>query len=309
MIDRYRFRDIGPSTLVFGVVGTDVLHSLSPVMHNAAFAALGMDAVYVPLRAADFQDALAFADRLGISGMSVTVPYKLDALNASACADELSNRVGAANTMRRRGADWAATNTDVEGFLEPLMAAWADLTVDERADLKVGPYSRNELHGVRASVLGAGGAARAVIVALQSRGASVTVHARHRERAQILASSFRTALGSWPPATGSWDVLVNCTPLGGPAAPNESPMAGRPLDGTLVYDLNYGATESPLLRAARAAGRRVLDGLPMLIAQAERQFEWWFRQRPPEGVMREAVKNDTGCGFPGAACGKPHPVS
>jgi shikimate 5-dehydrogenase len=117
----------------------------------------------------------------------------------------------------------------------------------------------------------------------------VTVHARHRERGEILAASFRTALGPWPPAPGSWDVLVNCTPLGGPAAPDESPMAGHPLEGALVYDLNYGSTEPRLVRAARAAGLRALDGLPMLVAQAERQFEFWFETRPPAGVMRDAA--------------------
>ena len=277
MVDRFRFRDVSLSTAVFGVVSTNAMHSLSPAMHNAAFAATGIDAVYVPLRAADFQDVLAVADPLGIDGMSVTIPYKLDALNASAYADDLVHRVGAANTMRRRGADWAATNTDVGGFLEPLLDEYP-----------------SSLDGARASVLGAGGAARAVIVGLQSRGARVTVHARHRERGHVLASSFGAALGTWPPSAGSWDVLVNCTPLGGPSAPNESPMAGRPLDGVLVYDLTYGPTESPLVRAARAAGLRAIDGLPMLVAQAERQFEWWFSQRPPAGVMRDAALAETG---------------
>jgi 3-dehydroquinate dehydratase/shikimate dehydrogenase len=281
MIDRYRFRDVTSSTSVFGVVGTHAMHSLSPVMHNAALAAAGIDAVYVPLCAADFTDALSFANGLGLDGMSVTIPFKIDALTAASEVDALARQVGAVNTLRRGGMDdgWEATNTDVEGFLEPLTQAYP-----------------GSLNGAHVSVLGAGGAARAAIVALRSRGASVTVHARHRERGEILAASFRTALGPWPPPPGSWDVLVNCTPLGGPAAPDESPMAGRPLDGALVYDLNYGATEPPLVRAARAAGLRALDGVPMLVAQAERQFEYWFGQRPPAGVMRDAALAATGHG-------------
>ncbi|HEY5616913.1 MAG TPA: type I 3-dehydroquinate dehydratase [Vicinamibacterales bacterium] len=122
MIGRFRFREAGAHTAVYGVVGDNVMHSLSPVMHNAAFAAARLDAVYVPLRAADFEDFLTFADRLGIAGASVTIPFKLDALNASNGSDELTRRVGAANTLRRRADGWQATNIDGEGVLAPLDA-------------------------------------------------------------------------------------------------------------------------------------------------------------------------------------------
>ena len=284
MIDRFRFRGIGPRSAVYGVVGNNVMHSISPAMHNAAFAAAGIDAVYVPLRAADFADFLAFADALRVAGASVTIPFKLDALEAAQTADDLTRAVGAANTLRRRDGGWDATNTDVAGFLDPLLAVTgADLGVG--ADLKVGPYSR-------VSVLGAGGAARAVVVALLSRGATVTLHARREEQAKDVASGFsrKVDVGAWPPAPGSWDVLVNCTPLGSAAARHESPLPGGVFDGRLVYDLTYGADESPLLREAREAGCRTLDGLPMLIAQAERQFEWWTGQCPAPGVMEQAAR-------------------
>jgi shikimate 5-dehydrogenase len=89
-------------------------------------------------------------------------------------------------------------------------------------------------------------------------------------------------------------MLVNCTPLGGPSARTESPLPGGPFTGTLVYDLTYGDEETPLLRDARAAGCLTLDGIPMLVAQAERQFEWWTGKRPPEGVMKAAVANRRG---------------
>jgi shikimate dehydrogenase len=89
---------------------------------------------------------------------------------------------------------------------------------------------------------------------------------------------------------------VNCTPLGGASARNESPLPGGPFDGRLVYDLTYGPTESPLAREARQAGCPTLDGLPMLIAQAERQFAWWTGRRAPEGVMRRAARAATGHG-------------
>lgn len=283
MLDEFRFRAVGPSTRLFGVVSTNALHSLSPVMHNAAFAASGADAVYLPLRAADFDDFLAFADALGIEGASITIPFKLDALSAAARADELTRQVGAANTLKRHGVNWEATNTDVDGFLDPL------------DDTFPGP-----LHGARASVLGAGGSARAVVVALRSRGAQVTVHARRQEQAVEVTDSRGAAIGSWPPVPGSWDLLVNCTPLGGAALRDQSPLPDGPFDGRLVYDLTYGVGDSRLVHDARAAGCVTLDGLPMLIAQAERQFEWWTGTRPVAGVMRAAAYRRLGMADTGA---------
>ena len=279
MADEFRFRAIGPRTSVYGVVGNNVMHSLSPVMHNAAFAAAGLDAVYVPLAAADFEDFLVFADALGIGGASVTVPFKVDALRAAGSADALTRTVGAANTLRRSGPAWEATNTDVEGFLAPLASAHAA-----------------PLAGARASVMGAGGAARAVAVALRSRGVHVTLHARRPEQAREVAAALGVHAGGWPPAPGTWDLLINTTPVGGATVPDASPIPGGMLDGRLVYDLTYGRGESPLVRAARKAGCITLDGLAMLVAQAERQFEWWTGQRPRPGVMRDAC----GANPPGA---------
>lgn len=273
MIADYGFCTVTDSTRIFGVVSTNALHSLSPVMHNAAFQAAGIDAVYVPLTVHDFADFVSFADGMGIEGASVTIPFKLDALRAARSSDQLTQQVGAANTLRKRGDVWEATNTDVEGFVQPLTSAWD------------GP-----LDGARVSVIGAGGAARAVIVALASRGAGITVHARREEQAQRLAADFKVASGPYPPESGSWDILVNCTPLGGAARRSESPMPSDLLSGRLVYDLNYGPGEAPLLRDARAAGLAALDGLAMLVAQAERQFEWWTGQKPARGVMEAAAR-------------------
>jgi 3-dehydroquinate dehydratase / shikimate dehydrogenase len=283
MLDRFRFRDVGADAAVYGVVGDNVMHSLSPVMHNAAFAATAVDAVYVPLRAADFDDFLTFADGLGVAGVSVTIPFKQDALGAARSADALTRQVGAANTLRRLAGVWEATNSDVDGFLEPL-------------DAVVG---RHSFEGMRASVLGAGGAARAVVVALMSRGAVVTVHARRSEQASEVAASLGAAVGPWPPLAGSWDLLVNCTPLGSASAPAASPLPSGPFDGRVVYDLTYGRVMSALVRDATRAGCVTLDGLPMLVAQAERQFEWWTGQRAPAGVMKAAAlreKADEGLG-------------
>lgn len=282
MIDDFRFRAIGPGARLFGVVSVNAMHSLSPVMHNAAFAAAGIDAVYVPLQTTEFDDFVEFAAAMHVEGASVTIPFKRDALRA-AQADDLARSVGAANTLRRRGEVWEATNTDVAGFLAPLEAALGQ-----------------PLRGARVAVMGGGGSARAVIIGLLSRGAEVTVHTRRREQAEEVTAFLGAAVGPWPVPAGSWDVLVNCTPLGGAHRRDESPLprldaeaaakAAGPFTGRLVYDLTYGPGDSALVRDARAAGCAVIDGLPMLIAQAEQQFEWWTGRPPAPGVMREAAE-------------------
>jgi 3-dehydroquinate dehydratase/shikimate dehydrogenase len=273
MADDYHFFRVGPETRIFGVVSTNAMHSLSPVMHNAAFEEAGIDAVYVPLRACDFDDFLAYAAAMGVEGASITIPFKLDALRAATPADRLTQTVGAANTLRRDGKSWQATNTDVDGFLTPLDAVFG-----------------TRLRNARAAVLGAGGSARAVVAALRSRGVLVTVYARRPEQASELAHELDASAGEWPPPAGSWDVLVNCTPLGGAGKRDDSPLPREAISGPLVYDLTYGPGPSRLLRDAKAAGALTIDGLPMLVAQAERQFVWWTGQKPGSGVMAGAIK-------------------
>src|SRR5688572_1425694 len=277
MLSQFRFRDITPSTRIFGVVSSSALHSFSPLMHNAALAAAGVDAVYVPLQTTEFSDFDEFAATLGVEGVSVTIPFKGDALRGATRSDTLTRQVGAANTLRRLGDGWEATNTDVAGFLAPLENAFG-----------------RPLAGARAAVIGGGGSARAVVVALLSQGARVTVHTRRAEQAQAVTESLGVGVGAWPIPEG-WDLLVNCTPLGSPAMRDESPLPGGPFTGELVYDLTYGIGESRLVREAREAGCRTLDGLPMLVAQAERQFEWWIGRPPHPGVMRNAIERSVQC--------------
>jgi len=272
MLGEFRFRECDGAA-VYGIVGNNVGHSLSPAMHNAALADAGEAAVYVPVPAADFADFRAFASAIDLAGASVTIPFKVDAFTAATAADECARAVGAANTIDCRDGSWRVTNTDVDGFAAPLMDTYA-----------------GSLRGARVAVLGAGGAARAVVHALREAGAEVLVYARRRPAAELLADEFHVTARDWPPAAGTWDVLVNTTPLGGATVPDQSPLPGGLFDGQLVYDLTYGPRESPLLAEARAAGCRVLDGLPMLVAQAERQFEWWHGRRPTQGIMRGAAE-------------------
>ena len=140
---------------------------------------------------------------------------------------------------------------------------------------------------MRASILGAGGAARAAALALLREGAVVTICARRPDAAEFVADAIGARAGEWPPRRGSWDLLVNATPVGSRALP-ESPFAG-PFDGTLVYDLVYAPDPTALMLAAQRGGCSTLGGLDMLVAQAERQFEIWTGQRPPTGLFNEAA--------------------
>ncbi len=120
MLDEFRFRDVTDATAIYGVVGSPLTHSASPAMHNAAFRAAGVDAVYLPLVASSADDFTIFATALGVQGVSITIPYKVDLFQRADDVDELGTKVGAVNTYRRDGLRWEARNTDVSGFLAPL---------------------------------------------------------------------------------------------------------------------------------------------------------------------------------------------
>jgi 3-dehydroquinate dehydratase/shikimate dehydrogenase len=271
LLHEYRFRAVTEATGIYGLTGSPISHSVSPAMHNAAFKAAGVDAVYLPMPAADPDDFVTFARALGVKGASVTIPFKVSLFERVDEADPIARRIGAINTIRVVNSRWIGGNTDTNGFLRPLQ------------DLGI------QVSGMRASVLGAGGSARAVAVGLASSGATVRVHARARSRAQEVAAMVSGDVGVWPPEPGSWDLLVNCTPIGMHPKIDETPVPAELLTGRVVYDLVYNPQATRLLRDAAAAGCQTIGGLDMLVAQAEEQFQWWTGARPAEGVMRAAA--------------------
>jgi 3-dehydroquinate dehydratase/shikimate dehydrogenase len=271
LIGEFRVRSTSAATAIFGLVGRPVGHSLSPSMHNAALAASRIDGVYLPFEAADFDDFVWAADALGVVGASVTAPFKGEARRVAGRVDRLVDTLGVANTLRRESdGSWAARNTDVEGFLWPLR---------DRA-----------LAGVPVAVLGAGGAAAAVVAALASRGAEVTVYARRPGAAHLLAERFGAGAGVWPPEPGSWALLVNATPVGTWPDAEACPVDASLLHGGLVYDLVYNPARTALLSAAAGNGCATIGGLEMLAAQAARQFAWWTGETASLDVMRAAAE-------------------
>jgi 3-dehydroquinate dehydratase / shikimate dehydrogenase len=270
LLGRYRFRMIDAATSVYGITGAPIAHSVSPAMHNAAFEHARVDAVYLPFPAAGADDFVRFGNAIGIKGASVTVPYKVSLFDRVDELDGVARRIGAINTIRVDDGRWIGANTDAGGFLESLQ-------------------HRMPLDRVRVSVLGAGGAARAVAVAMASSGSNVRLHARARDRAEAVAALTSADVGPWPPDPGSWDLLVNCTPVGMEPRPEETPVPAAHLTGRCVYDLVYNPPVTRLLREATRAGCQTIGGLEMLVAQAQEQFHWWTGIRAAAGVMREAA--------------------
>jgi 3-dehydroquinate dehydratase/shikimate dehydrogenase len=270
LVDTYRFRSLTESTDIYGLVGSPISHSVSPAMHNAAFAATRQDAVYLPFPAASAEDFVACGRALGMKGASVTIPFKVQLFDLVDEVYSVARRIGAINTIKAVDGRWVGGNTDAAGFLSPLR-------------------DRVELNGARVAVLGAGGAARAVAVALSSSNAQVTIYGRDVAKAQDVAMTASAASASLPPPPGSWDLLVNCTPLGMYPKSDGTPIESKFLTGRHVYDLVYNPTVTRLMKDAAKAGCQTIGGLEMLVAQAHEQFEWWTGTKPPAGVMREAA--------------------
>jgi len=275
-----------------GVIAGADWRSLSPVFQQAAIDALGLDLVYEawPTPPEGLETRVATLRAPVVLGANVTIPHKEAIITLLDGRDELAERVGAVNTVVNRDGKLCGYNTDVEGFLRAL-----------REDGGIDPAGR------RALIAGAGGAARAVVVALlQAGAASITVINRTYSRASRLVDSLSgqaagTELNALPDIYASWaassvgiDVLINCTPAGSEPTSVDDESSGIPVDilhsGMLVYDLVYLPTETELMAAARARGARTLGGLPMLIYQGAASFRLWTERDAPVAVMFTAAR-------------------
>jgi len=253
-----------------GLMGWPVSHSRSPRLHNWWIAEHGLDAVYVPLavKPEDLEAALRALPRLGFAGCNLTIPHKEGALAIMDEVDGIARRVGAVNTVvvLADGRLWGS-NSDVFGFAESL-----------RGDA---PGWRPD--GGDAVVLGAGGAARAVIVALQDLGARIVVLNRTPARAEELAREFGCAAADWADrnrALAGAGLVVNTTSQGMTGEPPLDLALDRLPAGAVVCDVVYVPLRTPLLEAAAARGNPTVDGLNMLLHQARPGFGRWFGVRP-----------------------------
>ncbi|MEK6300875.1 MAG: shikimate dehydrogenase [Acidobacteriota bacterium] len=274
----YRVRQVSRQTVVTGIIGSPVAHSASPAMHNRAFAELGLDFVYLPL---EVENVAAFFTRfvqsetreidLNLRGFSVTLPHKTAVIPLLDELDPAAREAGAVNTVviDDKGKLWGY-NTDVRGAMEPLGRVCS-------------------LEGESCAVIGAGGAARAVVYGLLERGARVSVFARDAVRAGVFAERFGVSV--FPLALFSSSdarVVINTTPVGMRGHhEGSSPVPRESLRGRrIAYDLVYNPLRTQFLIDASDEGCVTISGLEMLIAQAALQFELWTGEKPPIEVMR-----------------------
>lgn len=272
MKNLYRADRLGQRTRVYGVIGDPIGHSLSPQMQNAGFQARRMDAVYLPFLVHDLRDFLRAISPLRIAGFSVTLPHKERILRHLDGCDPLAAAIGAVNTVVvRGGGKLYGYNTDYVGVLRALERGMA-------------------LRGSRVLILGAGGAARAVAIALSQAGASVCVCARRPQRAKVLARAVggeavaRARLGD-----EFFDAIVNATPVGMHPRTGQSPLDARELNCRLVFDTIYRPRVTRLMQLAARRGIETVSGVEMFVAQGTAQWEIWTGERAPVAAMRRAV--------------------
>jgi 3-dehydroquinate dehydratase/shikimate dehydrogenase len=279
----YRIDQINQQTEITGLVGRPVSHSISPHIQNAAFAAAGVNAVYIPF---EVRDAGAFMRRMvhprtreiawRLRGLSVTTPHKSTVMQHLDWMEPAAREIGAVNTIVVEGNELHGYNTDAEAFMQPLNNLFGSLS------------------GSRCAIIGAGGAARSAIWALQRDKASVTVFTRDIDKAKLLAEEFSVDCCPLQDAGFSgFEILVNASPMGTRGSgENETPAISQKLRGVrLVYDLVYNPPVTRLMREARIAGCEVLGGLEMLIAQAAEQFRLWSKEGPDKDIMRAVALN------------------
>ena len=261
---------VNPRTRLYGVIGDPIAHSLSPLMHNAAFAEGQKDAIYVPFHVRHLADFIATIKPFWIAGFSVTLPHKERILRYLDRCDSLAAEIGAVNTVVVRAGKLYGYNTDFTGVLRAI----------ER---------RLPLASSSVLLIGAGGSARAAAFALARSGASVSIWARRPRRARALARAVGgKAIDRREIARRSFDAIVNCTPVG------MHPHGGSPLESCelncqLLMDLIYRPLKTELMRRAEGLGIETISGVDMFVAQGVAQWELWVGEGAPEPVMRRVV--------------------
>ncbi len=283
---------------IFAVFGDPVEHSLSPVMHNAAYKALGMDCKYHKFRVTmdDLEAAIMGARAMGFGGLNLTIPLKEKALDIVE-PDTMALVIGAVNTIEFPG--------DAIEFSDDTIAGITGIVghnTDGIGAVKALAASGVDILDSRVLILGAGGAARAVAYQLAKDGARVTIANRTTGRAQELAENVRsvgdangTGLEELPELTANADIIINTTSVGmHPDTDRTLVTADMMHTGQVIFDIVYSPLETRLLREAKKAGAVTIDGIRMLVLQGAESFRIWTGIEPPVGVMEQAVRDVLG---------------
>jgi 3-dehydroquinate dehydratase/shikimate dehydrogenase len=268
----YRVEKFTRDAKIYGVIADPVRHSISPAVHNRAFQSRRTDAVYLPflVKPAQLKDFLTLADKLPLSGFSVTIPHKQRILRYLDVIDPAARRIGAVNTVWRRAGKWRGTNTDADAVTSPLA-------------------KRVRVAKSTVLVVGNGGAARGAAFALAGVGAKLSITGRNPDRVRALAKACDAEpLSREQCEARMFDVLVHATPLGMSPRIDQCFFDGR-VPAKLVFDMVYNPLETELIRRAKDQGAEVIQGLEMFLEQAARQFEIWTGETAPRAVMEKAA--------------------
>ena len=282
-------------TQLLGVIGHPVSHSLSPLMHNAALAKLGLDYVYLPFPVApeNLESAIAGFASIGVVGFSITIPHKQAILPLLSEISPIAQAIGAVNTVTRQGDKWVGTNTDVEGFIAPLQTTY-----------------HQDWSQKKAVILGNGGAARAVVAGCIQLGlAEIHIVGRNLQKLQAFHQSWQNSAFAEKFQVHEWqelpnllhqaNLLVNTTPIGMYPHVDESPLSSQEMGylpgDAIVYDLIYIPKPTKFLHLAEKQGAIIIDGLEMLVQQGAAALKIWLQQETvPVTEMRQALQNHLG---------------
>jgi 3-dehydroquinate dehydratase/shikimate dehydrogenase len=280
----YRVEKLTKDCKIYGVIADPVRHSISPAVHNRAFQARRMDSVYLPflVHPAQLKDFFVMAEKLPLSGFSVTIPHKQKIMRYLDQIDPLAKRIGAVNTVWRKAGKWRGTNTDAAGVTRPL-------------------EKRVRLNKATVLLAGNGGAARGAAYALAEAGAKLAITGRNIDRVRVLAKACGAELLTRDQAaTRMFDVLVHATPVGMTPRIHQSFFEDR-IPAKLVFDMVYNPMETQLLRLAREQGAETISGIEMFLEQAVRQFEIFTGESAPKSVMEKAALEALGVAHPASA--------
>jgi len=269
----YHVEKLKKASKIYGVIADPIRHSISPAVHNRAFQLRRLDAVYLPfwVTPANLRDFFSAAEGMPLAGFSVTIPHKQKIVRYLDMVDPVARRIGAVNTVWRKGGKWRGANTDVAGITGPL-----------------GRVLR--LRNASVLMVGNGGAARGAAFALAGAGAKIAVTGRNFDRVRALAKTCGAeALSRDQLKSRHFEAVVHATPLGMYPHVNGCFFDGE-IPADVVFDLVYNPAETELLKRAKAQGKTVIPGLEMFIEQAVGQFEIWTGETAPRAAMTKAAE-------------------
>ncbi|KAK2992669.1 hypothetical protein RJ640_014919 [Escallonia rubra] len=289
LLNLYNFRQLGPDTKVFGIIGKPVSHSKSPMLYNQAFRSVGFDGVYVHLLVDDLADFLQTYSSTDFAGFSCTIPHKESAVKCCNEVDPIAKSIGAVNCIIRRPDDGK-----LFGFNTDYVGAISAIEDGLRGSYHINGATGSPLAGRRFVVIGAGGAGKALAYGAKEKGARVVIANRTYERARELADTVGgealslAELDSFRPEDGM--ILANTTSIGMQPKIDETPISKEALNSyTLVFDAIYTPKITRLLREADECGAKIITGVEMFIGQAYEQYERFTRLPVPKELFKDIM--------------------